>query len=179
MEASGRAISAHARLLNSGRNADLIRPEENTRLILFADTVLTPAGVTWSPRGPPGRDKIDHPREAHDVGIALSQQARRSRLWQIERIMASWPDRPAGSTRLSDAPPRECNFAHSRRCCRNWGRLIPNRPPSSKPFHLPILPKPSGIIFPNFQLASVQACARSTIGTGSGENGARLHGWRG
>ena len=114
MEASGRAISAHARLLNSGRNADLIRPEESTRLILFADTVLTPAGVTWSPRGPPGRDKIDHPREAHDVGIALSQQARRSRLWQIERIMASWPDRPAGSTRLSDAPPRECNFANSR-----------------------------------------------------------------
>ena len=98
MEASGRAISAHARLLNSGRNADLIRPEESTRLILFADTVLTPAGVTWSPRGPPGRDKIDHPREAHDVGIALSQQARRSRLWQIERIMASWPDRPAGFT---------------------------------------------------------------------------------
>ena len=41
------------------------------------------------------------------------------------------------------------------------------------------LPKPSGIIFPNFQLASVQACARRTIGTGSGENGARLHGCRG
>jgi hypothetical protein len=34
MEASGRAISAHARLLNSGRNADLIRPEESTRLIM-------------------------------------------------------------------------------------------------------------------------------------------------
>ena len=39
-----------------------------------------------------------------------------------------------------------------------------------------ILPKPSGIIFPNFRLASVQPCARSTIGTGRGENSARLHG---
>ena len=115
------------------------------------------------------------PRISHDetfVATSPASSGRRERRFKAIGAGQS-SEEHAECHRVAVSPGgRDARNRAADRCLRYSPHLHPSR--SQNRARLP-----RRAFCRSFQLASVQACARSVIGTGSGENSARLHGCRG